>query len=166
MDLCTASLVFLLAIWFALSVVAQSSWRRRLLHADALQLLPLWNFFAPNPGIQDYYLLYRDEDQENKIHEWRLLQPTEWRRPISCIWNPGKLENKVISDLVQTLAGYQNAGSAIMVSLAYLVCLKMVTEAPRERAATLCQFVLAQKQGLDGSEELVPILVSEFHSLE
>jgi hypothetical protein len=172
LDLCTAGFVLLLAIWFVLSVVNQLGWRwfRRLQYADLLQLLPLWNFFAPNPGVQDYYLLYRDEDQGHKIGDWHLVQPTESRRWISCLWNPAKVENKVLSDLVQMLTEYQamrtKDSSAIMLSVPYLFLLKMATEAPRKSTDRFRQFLLTQKQGLDVSDKFVAILLSDLHSLE
>ena len=162
----------LLGIWFALSVLNQLEWGRARAwrRGDLFQLLPLWNFFAPNPGVHDYYLLYRDRSETEEPGSWRLLQPTKPRRLTSCLWNPDKIENKVLSDLVQMFTEDQKPAatdaSTVMLSVPYLLCLKMAIEAPREGGATLRQFVLAQKQGLVGADPFLPILISDFHSFE
>jgi hypothetical protein len=171
-DLCADALVLFLAVWFALSVVNQIPWKRfrAAQRADALQLLPLWTFFAPNPGVQDYYLLYRDRTGTDTLGDWQLLQPGQSRRWTSCIWNPDKIENKVLSDLVQMFTDYQEHGvkdgAAIMLSLPYLVWLKMAIDAPGGRAGTLRQFLLVQRQGLTPADPFSPILVSDFHPCE
>jgi hypothetical protein len=59
----------------------------------------------------------------------------------------------------------QTQGPAVMLSLPYLVCLKMVSEVPHGGEGTLRQFVLAQKRGLETTDGLFPILVSDFHPL-
>jgi hypothetical protein len=170
-DLCTAGLVVLLTTWFTLSVLNQVGRSRfpGLERADLWQLLPRWNFFAPNPGMHDYYLMYRDKSQAGEPGGWHLLQPKHYRPWMSCVWNPGKVQNKVVADLVQMLAGYDadvRQNPAVMLSLPYLVWLKMTIEAPRADDATLRQFVLAQKQGLIATDPLTPILVSDFHTFE
>jgi hypothetical protein len=170
-NLCAASLVLFLSTWFLLSVLNQFSKSRfpRLRQADPLQLLPLWNFFAPNPGVHDYYLLYRDRGEGGELGAWHLVQPTRSRRWTSCLWNPDKVKNKVLSDLVQVFARYPDPsireGPAVMLTLPYLVCLQMVADAPRAAEGTVRQFVLARKRGFVTSDELLPILISDFHPI-
>jgi hypothetical protein len=162
---------FLLAAWFVFSVLNQwgSSGLAGLRRFDSLHLLPIWNFFAPSPGVNDYYLLYRDKSEVGELGTWHLVQPTRSRRWDACLWNPDKVRSKVLSDLVQVLAKYQKLGmeesSAVMLSVPYLVCLKMVIDEPPRSPGCLRQFVLARKKGLVTSDKLLPILVSEFHAI-
>jgi hypothetical protein len=171
MDICLSALIFFLAIWFLLSLVNQMGKKRLrfLQRGDPFQLLPFWNFFAPNPGVHDYYLLYRDKNEAGEVGGWQLLHPTESRAWCSFVWNPDKLTNKVLSDLVQMFVGIEDAalhqGPAVMFTLPYLICLKMVIEVPPDDTGTLRQFVLARKKGLLISDELSPILVSNFHPI-
>ena len=170
MTLCVASLVFILTIWLLLSVLNQfgRSRFRGLRPADPLQLLPLWTFFAPNPGVHDYYLLYRDKS-DGEPGTWQLAQPTQSRRWTSCLWNPDKVQNKVLSDLVQILAGYHDPpkdhGPAVMLTLPYLICLTMAISAAPLSPGAFRQFVLARKRGLVTTDELLPILISDFHHI-
>ncbi len=172
MDFCMIGLFIFLGIWFLLSIVNQLGPRKRLgrlRRADIFQLLPMWNFFAPNPGVHDFYLLYRDKTVAGEIGNWQLAQPTSIRGTFSFLWNPGKVERKVLSDAIQLFAGYDSPGAsenaAVMLTLPYLLCLKMVTEAPPIDSTTLRQFVLAQKKGFAGTDEILPILISDFHSM-
>jgi len=169
MSLGTVGLLILLAVWFVLSVLNQFGTRSvdRLRRVDPLQLLPLWNFFAPHPGVHDYYLLYREESESGELGSWHLVHPTQSRSWTSCLWNPDKLGHKTLSDLTQILAGYQDSslreGPSRMLTLPYLVCLNVITDARPHSRASVRQFVLARKRGLVSGDELLPILVSDLH---
>jgi hypothetical protein len=170
MNVCAIGLIAFLTTWFALSVLNQAGRSRvsRLHRADPFLLLPLWNFFAPNPGTHDYYLLYRDRNETGDLGGWQLVWPTHYRGWISCFWNPDKLEGKVLADVVGMFAGSDELrainGPALMLTLPYLVCLKMAIEARPPREGTVRQFVVARKKGLMTDDDLLPILVSGFHS--
>src|SRR5262245_22237756 len=132
-----AAFVAFLCVWFGLSVLNQLAGRRlpAMQRWDSFQLLPLWNFFAPRPGVADYYLLYRDKAEDGRLGPWQLVVPTDRRRWTSFLWNPDKLKRKVLSDVVQAFAGYEKAGNpAVLLSLPYLTCLKMVLDAEVLRA--------------------------------
>ena len=172
MEFCVTACIVALAIWFGLSVANQfplktlRGWQR----ADVLQLLPMWNFFAPRPGVHDYYLLYRNVSESGSVGDWQVLQPTRSRGWSTCVWNPDKIENKVVSDLVQMFADYHKPGAtgtpATMLTLPYLVWLQMTVVAPAVNNEKLRQFVLAQKQGLSAADHYFPIIVSDVHSCE
>ena len=162
-----AAFVAFLSLWFVLSVFNQLLGRRvpALQRWDLLQLLPLWNFFAPRPGVTDYYLVYRDKDDAGHLGPWRLVVPAERRRWTSFHWKPHKLGRKVLSDVVQAHAGYQHAADpSVMLSVPYLTCLRMALEAGALGDNHVRQFVLAQKKGLIATDTLMPILVSDFHT--
>jgi hypothetical protein len=171
-NLCVLSLLLFLCFWFLLSILNQLG-RFRLLRPlrriDLFQLLPMWNFFAPNPGVHDFYLLYRDKTLAGEIGNWLIVQPTQHRGSLSCLWNPGKVERKVLSDAIQMFAGHISPSlkesPGLMLTVPYLVCLQIVVDAPRQGPDTLRQFVLAQKKGLASSDEILPILISDFHSM-
>jgi hypothetical protein len=137
--------------------------------AGGLIVRQLWTFFAPTPGVHDYYLLYRDKSEGGELGTWHLVQPTQSRRWTSCLWNPDKIQNKVLSDLVQILAGYHDPpkdhGPAVMLTLPYLICLTMAIHAAPFSHGAFRQFVLARKRGLVTTDELLPVLISDFHPI-
>lgn len=42
--------------------------------ADVFGLIPVWTFFAPNPGMTDYYLLYQDRLPAGSFDNWRRVE--------------------------------------------------------------------------------------------
>jgi hypothetical protein len=66
-----------------------------------LMMLPRWNFFAPNPGVHDYILLYRDRcSKTGSIGSWHeAISPIARSRLIGALWNPDKILNKTMIDI-------------------------------------------------------------------
>jgi hypothetical protein len=163
----------LLALWFVGSVLNQFQfeWFEKIKNADHFALLPLWTFFAPNPGQTDYHLVYRDRRADGSITEWMELAITESRKFHSFVWNPEKRSKKVISDVVATLMESirhvppDEAGFAIMLSLPYLVLLNVVSNLAATPGATHRQFVIAETAGFKRTEDPRLVLKSDFHPL-
>lgn len=169
------SIYLCLAVWFAISIVAQFSdqvgdWFPR---TASLGLIPLWTFFAPRPGMHDTHLLYRDRLRNGKIGSLSCVPSTEKRRWYHAIWNPGKYRNKVVADLNDSLMQYlarvamQDRDIRVVVlSNPYLILANLVMQMPCPEEAEARQFILARDKnfGSDpGGRELV--FMSSFHPL-
>lgn len=163
-----------LALWFVGSVFNQFQlkWFEKIRsNVDHFSLLPLWTFFAPNPGQTDYHLVYRDRRADGSLTEWMELAITESRKFHSFVWNPEKRSKKVISDVVATLIESigpvppDEAEFAIMLSLPYLVLLNVVSNLAPTPGATHRQFVIAETAGFKRTEKPRLVLKSDFHPL-
>ncbi|MBJ7341725.1 hypothetical protein [Mycolicibacterium sp.] len=163
-----------LAAWLAVSVVAQlpDRFAEVLRRRDRANLLPLWSFFAPNPGVSDLYLLCRDERSDGTRTTWRDVTPVNNRRWYAPLWNPGRRARKYLFDVTNTLLLFaaQDLGSArvalIQTSLPYLSLLNYVSHLPRPANHVRTQFVVAQMD--PGTRRLAASaspLVSEFHAI-
>lgn len=163
----------LLALWFVGSVLNQFQfeWFDKIRNLDHFSLLPLWTFFAPNPGQTDYHLVYRDRRADGVTTDWMEVAITQSRKFHSCMWNPEKRSKKVISDVVATLMESipsvppDKAAFAIMLSLPYLVLLNFVSNLAATPGATHRQFVIAETAGFKRTEHPRLVLKSDFHPL-
>lgn len=162
-------------IWLIATVICQfEEWKitSAIRTFDPLNLIPLWTFFAPNPGKQDYHLLYRDKEPGGTIGDWVEVDMHEERYLFSFIWNPDKRDKKVLSDIVQDLIvtirsdnGERNK-KYLIVTLPYLAVLKVVCTKERTSVKTAYrQFMLAGSHGFKSTEAPEFILLSMFHPL-
>jgi len=158
-----------LGAWLVLSVIQQFSppWFARVQGIDIFGLIPLWTFFAPNPGHSDYHLVYRDELHDGTITPWREVPMCELRGPRSFIWNPEKRSKKVLADVAAALVQHADATSELetLVSLPYLILLNVIAAEEPVRAAAR-QFVLVETFGFLRRGPTRALLVSRFHPLE
>ncbi len=160
-------------IWFIATIIVQfrnSKLEQIIKPHDQLALLPLWTFFAPNPGVNDYHLLYREDYEDGSRSAWQEIEINEKRSFSTCFWNPSKRGKKVISDVIQTIipliTRYKDNPRALMFSLPYVLILNTImkekfvlTESKRR------QFVLTATSGYEESEDPKIVLVSEFHPI-
>lgn len=146
-----------LVAWFILITLTQlpEHWCPSLLKPlqhDRFHLLPKWNFFAPNPGTQDYHVFMRAFDSSGVPGEWREHYPVEDRSFTSSFWNPKKRYRKTIADLVQ-IANLTTANTdgpcdaALILSVSYLAFLNSVSAELRVQGAHACQFAIFQSEG-------------------
>ena len=139
------------SLWFGLTVLNQLAWpgglveRVRIL--DAAATIPIWTFFAPRPGITDYLIVYRNRTVDDTDTNWKPLQltrPSLWR----FIWNPDKRLDKLVTDCASTLlAGYNLSERDYLISIPYLVLLRMVENAQHDFRAEAAQFGIVAVQG-------------------
>lgn len=131
----TCAVALVLVLWFVASVLNQleatgyaSAKRLALLlkSVDLFSLIPTWNFFAPNPGTNDYHLLYRERLDAGGYGVWREVSFPKQSGLLKLVWNPRKRRAKVLSDVVISL------GSAV--AEARLKALERL--APRDDADT------------------------------
>lgn len=131
-------------------------------------LIPSWNFFAPRPGIHNYYLLYRDQWPDGTVSVWRQVVEFEsTHRLLKAVWNPHKIEKKVIFDVVQQLSlqvqGAQDNLDALKLIVPYLVILNYVSSLPRTIPSIATQFLIMRESRVDGTLE--PYFISGLHRL-
>jgi hypothetical protein len=141
---------------------------------DIFNLLPLWTFFAPNPGQSDYHLIYRDRYQNDNISEWAQIALSESRRWYSFFWNPHKRSKKVLSDiassLIASLPAYNDSLEGLMFTTPYLILLNVVSHQPPVNPLGLTgrverQFLLLETFGFEPQSEPRCLLRSKFHPL-
>jgi hypothetical protein len=173
---------FVLAIWFLLSIVGQFQVKsvELIRKYDLLRLIPMWTFFAPNPGHTDYHLLYRDKSIDDSIiiTPWQEIPLTTRRGRLEFLWNPFKRETKVVSDAVHYLCNFielhlelqtpiKAVRSAIMLSTPYFILLGIVTSRGKKtQHGKYRQFALAESFGFNSNQKPNLILCSAFHPLK
>lgn len=172
MEAFTVSLVLLsLALWLLATLVKATPLGDALLsRLGALgTFVPAWNFFAPHPGIHDFHLLTRERLYNGEMTAWRqdmLFERT--RGLLACIWNPHKIERKMLSDIAVSLAGeVASAGEDIFLvklSLPYLILASYATTRPHSSATEGVQFMLMRSSAIQPEGDV--LFVSEVHPLE
>src|SRR3954468_7332015 len=92
--------IVILGIWMFLSIVAQFrsiSLINWINNKDPFSLLPSWTFFAPNPGVVDYQILYRDKISDGHFTKWKMIFYRN-NSILHSILNPDKRRRKAIRD--------------------------------------------------------------------
>jgi hypothetical protein len=169
-----AILTIVFASWMILTIICQfkenklSQWIKEL---DALSLIPLWTFFAPNPGTKDYHLLYREKDNKGTRSDWFEVEMNTRRRFWSFLWNPTKRKNKILSDVIQglisTMPQAKTNPNSIMVTLSYLLVLNFVGSLDNNSSDSISrQFMLAESEGFVENGYPALILLSPEHPVK
>lgn len=169
-DIFTYLIVGCLGFWLLASAICQfnilrlESFFRRM---DYFSLLPRWSFFAPNPGVTDYHLLYRDKDQENECGRWRELPIASKRTLLGAIWNPKKRSKKALSDAVQTIVRSSNTlkPSEFKTSICYIALVNFIASLPRKTDGRATQFMIMESYGHYPDKGPKMLFRSEFHKL-
>ena len=165
-----------LAFWFLITIVCQfrdttlSTFFKQ--KVDVFGLIPLWTFFAPNPGKRDYHLLYRDKITEDNYSEWLEMDITEERTFWSWLWNPEKRDKKILSDVVQSLVtmipAYRKEElslNLLMFSMPYIIVLHAVSQRQKQSEDVYRQFMLAETSGYQKETNPSLVLLSTFHQI-
>lgn len=161
-----------LAVWLAATGIRQvnATWFINSVPNCLLDYLPLWTFFAPNPGRSDIRLLYRDRPDSESDGEWleccRRPHPSPWR----FLWNPHKLEEKAVIDLALLLCRMHMSLSVdrdiVMMTWPYLVLLSRAIAEPRNSKRGERQFSILATEGVTVPRTISVLFVSRWHGLE
>jgi hypothetical protein len=98
--------IVIYVVWGAATIANQfhrwcPAWLRAV---DIFGLVPIWTFFAPNPGMTDYYLLYRDRLADGSFDNWREVDLKQSENGVRlALWNPTKRRHKALTDMVSVL---------------------------------------------------------------
>jgi hypothetical protein len=141
-------------------------WASRLKARDACAYIPAWTFFAPNPGVTDARVVWREQLVGGSLSPWHEIVPPHggpWR----AFWNPTKRARKAVADcapMVVRLAS-QNKNSALpMLSLPYLMIVQHIAGQPDSPLTVARQFAIVRTQGADEQDVLFEVLfVSHWH---
>ncbi len=156
-------------LWLLVSVICQLPWRAAdvIRRFDLAGLIPFWSFFAPNPGIWDYHLLYRDQLADGTITDWREIPLCEPRRWFHAVWNPRRREKKCLFDLTTGLMreAVKADERTVQLSVPYLALLVYVTALPRASLSERTQFVLMSSFGTTSDQQPTPMFTSTLHPL-
>lgn len=163
--------VLALTAWLAASLLGQiehpaCQWVRRW---DGFGLIPSWRFFGPNPVRTDAHLLFRDRLPDGTFTLWREVPILQPRRAWRGVWNPGRRQEKALSDAQKSLLR-QSTGdrdlSVLQISLPYLLLLNHVADLPRLEEVAATQFALMSTRGECADEEPRFLFLSNLHPLE
>jgi hypothetical protein len=157
------------ATWAAVTLVKQfrTRWARAVGRHDPFSLVPLWTFFAPNPGRSDLHLLFRDRLGDGTLSDWIELESAQARRLRSSVWHPEKHRTKAVHDAVSSIGMLRarHVGPEIMASGAYLMLLSLVCAANGLPDARQRQFVVVATEQTAPDKQPKLRLKSPFHPL-
>lgn len=179
MSVAEAALIVFFAVWLVLSVLSQFSTDRlnALKRLDVFQILPIWTFFAPNPGHSDYHVIGRDRLSDGTTTAWRDVLPIPQQGALSAVWNPRKRRTKVVVDAVATLVEMvgrakkegrvpESLERGLLLSGPYLVLLNIVAHVAKHHPdAAAFQFAVVERQGFGRDATPTPLVMSPFHGL-
>jgi hypothetical protein len=164
--------------WFMLSVIGQIWPRESWIRQRSLSwLLPDWRFFAPEPGVEDFVVVYRCTSASDEIGSLDAL-PLHASGAARWLWNPGTRRHKALFDLTDGLRRMaarlierepRNAPhrsgfpDAVMLTAPYLVLLNLASARVDSPNGGLVQFGIIRRAWPD-HEELV--FLSRWHALE
>lgn len=140
---------------------------RWLKYFDYFALIPVWTFFAPNPGTTDVHLLYRDRLSDGTVLSWR--EVPYGAGPLRAIWNPQKRLQKGLSDLgtgVQRYAAqHLDRPELVLTHPGFIMLLNFVTQQPHAPLAVFTQFAVARSYGRGAEMPADVMFLSTFHHL-
>ena len=173
--LVSVAVVALVTLWLVVTVFSHVAplrkWIRPITNYDICAAVPIWTFFAPNPGRTDVHLLYRDRDEFGKTTAWRNIV-VERRSVWWSLWNPkrriGKGMVDVTPDLVSNTQYEERApvSKKKVLEFGYLLLLNYVCRQPADFRAQTRQFAVARTQGHRTEHKPEVIFLSAFHHLK
>lgn len=127
--------------------------------------IPQWRFFAPNPGIEDLYLMYRTRAHDDEPWgRWVELPLREASSPLTVVWNPGSRASKALFDTahqLRVLAGYGSSFEWASTSEGFELVVEVVRSACRKEGIEgFFQFMVLAAMPGEGRDGLKPIMVS------
>ncbi|MFT5254471.1 MAG: hypothetical protein ACI87N_003543 [Flavobacteriales bacterium] len=173
------SFQIIFGIWLILTVLWQFPvFRKKTKFSSFLilnQMIPTWTFFAPNPGIFDTHLLFRDKSENNDLSEWEEICLINKRQFFHFLWNPNKRKMKLIVDAMSELKTINIQGKkdsinqdklsmSFRISKGYLIILNCIFINPKlDKYSTSRQFSIAESIYINNQRELIPLYISPFH---
>ena len=114
--------------------------------------IPQWSFFAPTPGVQNLYLLYRDIHLGGEVTAWRVVHDMDADRgPWTFVWNPRRRLRKALHDLI---IGLEIGGSTprpdlVPLSMPYLLIVHHLSSLPRLDGVWATEFLIMVRDPYD-----------------
>jgi len=159
--------------WLILTCANQPVFRsnRRISRYDIFRLVPVWTFFAPNPGVSDFNLLSRVKLTDGAVGAFREIQLRGKKKISAALFNPDRRLQKVLNDHVCTILMQieneiteQNKEN-IRLTFSYISVLNYCSKLPVAPNAYSIQFIILESFGYRELSEPRLILNSDFHRL-
>ena len=155
--------------WLVISVFAQFSKKRWMLwlrYNDIFALIPLWTFFAPNPGVTDTRLLYRDRLVDAQYSPWIEVKFSN-NSVLNAFWHPEKRRKKVVMDtcslLLETMRSIKD--KSFLLTMPYLVVLNFIMTMPKNQLGEQRQFMITSTFGYNSAKEPEILFISQLHRI-
>jgi hypothetical protein len=138
---------------------------------DIFRLVPVWTFFAPNPGVSDFNLLTRVKLTDGAIEAFREIQLRGKKKIRTGLFNPDRRLQKVLSDHVCTILMQienqitEENKENIKLTFSYISVLNYCSKLPVAPNAYSIQFIILESFGYQELSEPRLILNSAFHRL-
>lgn len=171
--------IIFFGLWLVLTIVWQfENVRAKNKHIRAINtfnVLPIWTFFAPNPGMYDTHLLFRDKFDDGKLSDWQEIDVVQIRKFYHFIWNPHKRINKLVIDAISEVKTVKNSGlehktdefvlsNQIKFCKGYLLLLNIIFNSKKlSRTSTSRQFIVLDTFNVGEERNLIPLFYSPFH---
>lgn len=171
MSISAAVCAVVFSTWMLITVIGQFPQLRLsrfLKRHDYFAAIPAWTFFAPNPAVQDFTLLFRDKDYGGQLSQWKVFAYCPPRPTIRWLWNPDKRRSKVIHDMATVwllIAESDPSTDAFMLSVPYLCLLHQASVAPRSKSAIATQIAIAVVHIHHKDKPVEILATSRFHKL-
>ncbi|HTD58197.1 MAG TPA: hypothetical protein VK672_04825, partial [Solirubrobacteraceae bacterium] len=142
-------------------------WAQWLKGHDACAYIPAWTFFAPNPGVNDTRVLWREQLLDGTIGPWHEMVGPQGGL-LRAVWNPTKRARKAVTDCgpmaVRMIARNQRSALPIM-GLPYLMIVQHMAGRHGSPLGLARQFTVVNTQGADTEDDgLFQLLfVSQWH---
>lgn len=171
--------IIFFGLWLIFTVVWQFEKVRKhskfLRKINTFNMLPIWTFFAPNPGMYDTHVLYRDKLKDSKLTEWQEIDVVTYRKFFHFLWNPNKRKNKLVIDAISEVKSIKNNGvegkvedaillNQIKFSKGYMLLLNLVFSTKKTHKASVSrQFIVLDSTNIGSERNLIPLFYSPFH---
>jgi hypothetical protein len=162
------------AAWLLLTLASQTAfkWNIRIFRTDIFHLIPVWTFFAPNPGVSDYNLLLRIRLSNGDLTCFTPI-PLRSRKNIGmALFNPNRRLQKALHDHAQTITMQVAGGQLneenkdnIQLTFNYISILNYCAKLPSVAGSSSLQFMILESFGYHELQEPQLILNSGFHKL-
>ncbi|TFZ62440.1 hypothetical protein E4631_25120 [Hymenobacter sp. UV11] len=161
---------FFLILYALLSIIYQIEGRvkNKLAELDRMGLLPSWAFFAPNPGISDFRIIFKDYLDDKTESDWEEVNLYSNKSFYRFLWNPDKLMQKCIYDCIQSFllkAVDSHNQSLLILSWDYIKLLELVIEEQHKLTTSKIRFVILSSQGFLPTRETSLLYVSRKHPI-
>jgi hypothetical protein len=130
-------------------------WASWLKNHDACAYIPTWTFFAPNPGVNDARVLWREQLADGSISPWHEVVPPN-SSLLRALWNPTKRARKAVTDcgpMVVRLVSRNKGSKLPMLSLPYLMLVQFISGLPGSPLGIARQFTVINTQGADDRDD-------------
>jgi hypothetical protein len=162
----TGALCGAMLVVTAASQLRRFGWAQWLKRYDACAYIPAWTFFAPNPGVNDTRVLWREQLLDGTVGPWHEMVPPQ-SGLLRAVWNPTKRARKAVTDcgpMVVRMISRNKTSALPMLGLPYLMIVQHMASLHGSPIGLARQFTVVSTQGSDTDDGLFELLfISHWH---